>query len=121
MSKKVLLSGYLDAVLDCDLAKAMEMVGTMVTVETDGYGKDLRAVEKEDGEIDFKLINEKQFVRLTDEKESMEFLRKKREDSDKTADRLMSEKYTIQAEVNKLKEEIATLKSVCPHTEEEEL
>ena len=121
MAKKVLLQGYLYAVLDCDLAKAMEMVGTMVTVETDGYGKDLRAVEKEDGEISFTLINENQFIRLTDEKESMEFLRKKREDSEKLASSTLDAKWKLEKELKKAKEEIAILKNACPKLDEVDL
>lgn len=115
MAKKVLLQGYLYAVLDCDLAKAMEIVGTMVTVETEGYGKDLKAIEVEDRDIDFKLIDERQFIRVSNEKESIEFLRRKREVAESLLNNIQSEKWKLEDEVKKLRDEITTLKEVCPH------
>jgi septal ring factor EnvC (AmiA/AmiB activator) len=119
MAKKVLLQGYLYAVLDCDLAEAMKMVGTMVTVETEGYGKDLKAIEAEDRDIDFKLIDDRQFIRAANEKESIEFLRRKREAAEASLNNSQSEKWKLEDELKKLKAEIATLKEVCPHKDED--
>jgi hypothetical protein len=118
MKKLLKVHFYGDVVIDADLAEGLAIFAKLVPVETNGYNKTLKAVPN-DKEIEFTLIDDKQFIRETDEAETVAFYKQKAEQADKNYSESNSKRWEAQELTRKLQEELKTLKEVCPHKPEE--
>lgn len=116
--KYVMFRSWGELVIDAPLAEALDIFSKLVPVEKSGYGKDLKAVEKE-SDIDFELINEKAFIRATDEVGTVEFLRNKVDELDKRYNDANSERYKFRTEAEELKKKVDILMAACPKKEDD--
>jgi hypothetical protein len=119
MKKLLKVHFYGDVVIDAELAEGLSIFAKLVPVETNGYNKSLKAVPT-DKEIEFTLIDDKQFIRETDEAETVAFYKQKAEQADKNYNDCNSDRWKAQEKARKLEEELKALKEVCPHKPEED-
>jgi hypothetical protein len=106
---KVLVNSGSKVVFDIGL---LEALARGIVVEQKGYGKEARFLPTNDT-IDFEIIRDNQLI--TEETETVEILRSSLKETEDAKSKEWMKAYTAENENKKLKEEIATLKSVCPH------
>ena len=111
---------YGDVVIDTDISEGMYLLSKLIAVDTSGYGKELKVIQK-DEELDFTIISEKQFIRETDEEETADYYKSKaRKGREKLTVMLILKAYKAINKVKELEKELAILKEVCPHKPEED-
>ena len=110
---------YGDVVIDTDISEGMYLLSKLIAVDTSGYGKELKVIQK-DEELDFTIISGKQFIRESDEEETAEYYKNKANQAEKNYSDANSERHKAQNKVKELEKELAILKEVCPHKPEED-
>lgn len=112
---KVLVKNVNDVVFDVSYLDILAM-GMRVERQGNGYGKDAKYLPTKDL-MDLELINDEQLI--TGEQDTIGILREKAKKAEEEKSAQWWKAYNAEAELEKLKKELAAIKSVCPHQEEE--
>lgn len=113
---KVFANLYGDYVFTGDIGEVARVLGGAVYVESeykDGERKYYPRIDT--GQIQMSIINDSQLIE--EEKETMEYLKKKLSAKTSESSKYWSESYEAKKQIEKLEAEIKTLKEVCPHNE----
>lgn len=92
----------------------LDILAKGIPVESDGYGSDAKYLPKKDT-LEFDIIHDHQLV--TEEKDTIEALRKKLAEKEKTLSDQYNKVYSADNRAKELEKELAVLRGVCPHTE----
>jgi hypothetical protein len=104
---------YGDYIFDGKMSEAIEFADKLISVKSQGWGKEATFVANEDDKVDFELINKSQFA--TAEDDIVRFNKKAVEEAEKAASEERSKRWEQDKKVKELEKELETLRSVCPH------